>query len=274
MPANMDSIRSIVVIGDYEDPLYHWFLSRLTHGANQNHYAVSSWCLDDPAFLDTDLSAPAADLIINTTLEKSAFTLSAYLASAKMEGHQQPSIIFQNVLCQTLFEVQASSLKDCEQSNYDWLGFSAFSLYGHLDKTPPPALELCQIEANSMAEHQAFLESFNIPSTQSPACPGLVLGRIVSMLVNEACFALMENVATADAIDTAMTLGTNYPMGPLAWADKAGLDVILAILNHLFAVYKEPRYRPARLLQERVSLGLLGQKTGQGFYAYPEPAVI
>lgn len=100
--------------------------------------------------------------------------------------------------------------------------------------------------------------------------PGLVLPRIYAMLVNEAAFALQEGVATATDIDTAMRLGTNYPDGPLAWADKVGIDTVLGILENLWQVYREERYRPCLLLQKMATAGYLGIKAGQGFFTYAQ----
>ena len=82
----------------------------------------------------------------------------------------------------------------------------------------------------------------------------------------------MEGVATAEDIDKAMKLGTNYPMGPLAWADLLGLDMVLGVMNGLFAEWGEDRYRPTPLLRRMVAAGYLGRKSGQGFYVYPAGA--
>ena len=95
--------------------------------------------------------------------------------------------------------------------------------------------------------------------------PGLVLGRIVCQLVNEAAFALQEGVGSAQDIDAGMQLGLNYPRGPLAWADAIGLDQVLAVLDGLADEYREERYRAAPLLRRHVLAGRLGQQTGAGF---------
>ncbi len=99
--------------------------------------------------------------------------------------------------------------------------------------------------------------------------PGLVLPRIYAMLANEAAFTLQEGVAAVSDIDTAMRLGTNYAVGPLQWADQVGVDVVLSILENLWQVYREERYRPCLLLQKMVLVGHLGMRTGRGFYHYP-----
>ncbi|HVZ40030.1 MAG TPA: 3-hydroxyacyl-CoA dehydrogenase family protein [Candidatus Kapabacteria bacterium] len=83
----------------------------------------------------------------------------------------------------------------------------------------------------------------------------LVSARTLAMIINEAAFALMEGVAGVDDIDTAMKLGTNYPEGPLRWADRIGLDVVLSILDALHAEYREERYRPCVLLRQLVRAG-------------------
>lgn len=99
---------------------------------------------------------------------------------------------------------------------------------------------------------------------------GLVFPRILTLIINEAAFALMEKVATAQDIDTAMKKGTNYPYGPLEWADRIGLDEIYAISRGLQRDLAEERYRTAPLLRKLVLAKRLGVRSGQGFYSYGE----
>ncbi len=98
--------------------------------------------------------------------------------------------------------------------------------------------------------------------------PGFIANRILMPMINEAVFALMEGVGTAEAIDSVMKLGMNHPMGPLTLADFIGLDVCLAILDVLHQGLGDPKYRACPLLRRMVAAGHLGRKTGRGFYHY------
>jgi 3-hydroxybutyryl-CoA dehydrogenase len=98
--------------------------------------------------------------------------------------------------------------------------------------------------------------------------PGLVLGRIVCQLVNEAAFAVSEGVGTAPDVDLAMRHGYNYPRGPLEWGDLIDLDHVLATLDALREELGEERYRAAPLLRRMVAEGRVGESTGEGFFEY------
>ena len=98
--------------------------------------------------------------------------------------------------------------------------------------------------------------------------PGFVTTRINAMIGNEAFYMLQEGVATARDIDKALKLGLNHPMGPFELGDLVGLDVRLAILEHLHRTLGD-KFRPCPLLEQYVAAGRLGRKTGRGVYEYP-----
>jgi 3-hydroxybutyryl-CoA dehydrogenase len=98
--------------------------------------------------------------------------------------------------------------------------------------------------------------------------PGFVVNRILIPMINEACFIYQEGLASVEDIDTAMKLGANHPMGPLALGDLIGLDIVLDVMEVLYSETGDPKYRPCTLLKKMVRAGKLGQKTKQGFYSY------
>lgn len=98
--------------------------------------------------------------------------------------------------------------------------------------------------------------------------PGFVVNRILIPMINEAAFILQEGLASAEDIDTAMQLGANHPMGPLALGDLIGLDVVLAIMDVLYRETGDGKYRCCPLIRKMVRGGLLGRKSGKGFFDY------
>jgi 3-hydroxybutyryl-CoA dehydrogenase len=139
---------------------------------------------------------------------------------------------------------------------------------------PVPAMKLVEIVAGlntsdlTVSRARSLAEDLGKVAVDVKDAPGFVVNRVLFPMINEAAFALQEQVADAKGIDECMKLGCNHPMGPLALADLVGLDVVYAILDSLYREYGEPRYRPCLEIKKRVEAGWLGRKTGRGFYHY------
>ena len=114
----------------------------------------------------------------------------------------------------------------------------------------------------------ALAEKFGKTCVTSKDMPGFIVNRVLMPLINEACYALNEDMASAEDIDTAVRLGLNHPMGPLTLADLIGLDTCLFIMEVLHRELGEDKYRPSPLLRQYVAAGWLGRKSGRGFYDY------
>ena len=122
----------------------------------------------------------------------------------------------------------------------------------------------------SLQQAENFVTSLGKETVRVKDQPGLVFPRILSLIINEASRSLDEGIAPVGDIDLGLRLGTNYPLGPLRWADQAGLDEVLGVLEGLQRETGDDRYRPAPLLKKMVLAGWLGEAAGRGFYRIRE----
>ena len=139
---------------------------------------------------------------------------------------------------------------------------------------PVPVMKLVEVIRGLQTSQATFDAIHTLASTigkipvEVNDAAGFVSNRVLMPLINEACFTVMEGVASAEAIDTIFREGMAHPMGPLTLADFIGLDVCLDIMRVLVEGTGDPRYRPCPLLVRMVSAGWLGRKSGRGFYTY------
>ncbi|HPN37775.1 MAG TPA: 3-hydroxyacyl-CoA dehydrogenase NAD-binding domain-containing protein [Melioribacteraceae bacterium] len=139
---------------------------------------------------------------------------------------------------------------------------------------PVPVMKLVELIKGYLTSDETFnkINSLVYQLNKEPVLvndsPGFISNRVLMPMINEAIFALYENVASVKDIDSVMKLGMNHPMGPLQLADFIGLDVCLDIMNVLFSGFNDPKYRPCPLLKKMVAANKLGKKSGEGFYKY------
>ncbi len=169
--------------------------------------------------------------------------------------------VFTSSLCMPVYEQAAFSTNPAR--------LIGIGLYNSISRAKLLEIAPSKITGGKILEKaKNFLNEINLEFAEVPDRAGLVFPRILAMIINEAVQVYSENIASRDDIDTAMKLGTNYPFGPLEWADRLGTDLVYNILTALQNEYGEDRYRPHPSLKEMVNLNLLGVKSGKGFYEY------
>ena len=212
---------------------------------------------------------------IRTTTELSDLARADFVVEAVTENLQVKSEVFRAL--DEVAKPEAILASNTSSISITKLGAATHRpdrVIGMHFMNPVPVMQLVEVIrglATSDATTRAVMETarrLGKTPVEVNDYPGFVANRILLPMINEAVYCVMEGVGTPEAIDTVMKLGMNHPMGPLALADFIGLDTCLAIMEVLHDGLGDPKYRPCPLLRKMIAAGLLGKKSGRGFYRY------
>ena len=212
---------------------------------------------------------------ISTTTDYADFADADLVIEAASEDMNLKKEVFAELakICkpETIFATNTSSLSiteiaACTDRPEQFIGMHFFN--------PAPVMKLVEVIKGQMTSEETSNKIFELATAigKTPVmveeAPGFVVNRILIPMINEAVGIYAEGIASVEDIDSAMKLGANHPMGPLALGDLIGLDVCLAIMEVLYNEFADSKYRPHPLLKKMVRAGQLGRKSGKGFYQY------
>ena len=254
-----------VVVRDIKDEIIQASEARLNKSLDK---LVSKGKLDeagkkaitDKMTFTTDLNQTAdADLVVEAAIENLDIKKSIF---AELDKICKP----ETILATNTSSISITAIAAATKREDKFIGMHFFN--------PPTVMKLVEVIRGAKTSDETFntIRDLSVEIGKEPVevneAPGFVVNKILIPMINEACDLLYTGVASAEGIDTAMKLGANHPMGPLALGDLIGLDVCLAIMDTLYNETHDPKYRASLLMRKMVRAGQLGRKTGKGFFDY------
>ena len=254
-----------VVVRDIKDEIIQASEARLNKSLDK---LVSKGKLDeagkkaitDKMTFTTDLNQAAdADLVVEAAIENLDIKKSIF---AELDKICNP----ETILATNTSSISITAIAAATKREDKFIGMHFFN--------PPTVMKLVEVIRGAKTSDETFntIRDLSVEIGKEPVevneAPGFVVNKILIPMINEACDLLYTGVASAEGIDTAMKLGANHPMGPLALGDLIGLDVCLAIMDTLYNETHDPKYRASLLMRKMVRAGQLGRKSGKGFFDY------
>ena len=254
-----------VVVRDINDAIIQASETRLNKSLDK---LVSKGKLDeagkkaitDKMTFTTDLGLAAdADLVIEAAIENLDIKKGIF---AELDNICKPETILASNTSSISITAIAAATKRADR----FIGMHFFN--------PATVMKLVEVIRGANTSEETFKAIYALAQeigkepVEVNEAPGFVVNKLLIPMINEACDLVYTGVASVEDVDTAMRLGANHPMGPLALGDLVGMDVCLAIMDTLYNETHDPKYRASLLMRKMVRAGKLGRKTGVGFYDY------